>query len=39
MSAVKGERTVCANTNRGVVLLRPLHHEESCRYQTTRAGK
>jgi len=29
-------RTVCANANGyGVLLLRPLDHEESCRYWTT----
>jgi len=32
-------RTVNANANGGVELFRPLYREESCRYQTTHAGK
>ena len=32
-------RTVSANTNGGVVLLRPLYREESCRYQRRMRGK
>ena len=39
MSAVRGEHTVYANAYRGVVLLRPLHREESYRYQTTHTGE
>ena len=31
--------TVCANTNGGVVLLRPMHHEESWEYWTTHTGE
>ena len=27
-------RTGCANVNGGLLLLRPLHREESCRYWT-----
>ena len=32
-------RTVCVRANRGVVILRPLYHEESCRYQATHTGE